>query len=487
MAERTDDRANSGGRAGINAARRGFLFIAASLAAGGALVGCDPPTSRDGRRLPRGTDELKDAPPAEASSRREPPPPPPRIVQRPFPPTVEPVVRVRIATVRTPSRPVRIEGEGARVLIANGEGAPSKQVTLPATIESTVNGWLVIEAAGTRNAGTYSFSAPVLEVKPAPGSKGVRLSKDIAGCGALPWGFKLVARSDEGIGAIDIVSHVPMEQYLPGVLAKELYNTWSLETHLAQAVAARSFAVCEIAQSLDSHFDVVAGEASQAWTGTTSHKSSLEAVRKTRGMVMLWDKRVVPAYYSSTCGGRPANAADAIAGGEFNAIVPLQVTSDMGRECCRSAPSWRWKMSLPLAESAKRIAGWARTDRPAMARIDGLRAIDVATVNAVGRPVSFRLTDSRNQTFDIPAERLRWAFNAEVPGLADPKSRVKSADFTARVSGSTITLDGRGYGHGVGMCQFGAEALSKDGATWRDILRRYYPGSEVFATYAQQA
>jgi stage II sporulation protein D len=472
---------------GVNAARRGFLFIAASLAATGALVGCDPPSSREGRRLPSGTDELKSPPIGEASSRREAPPPPPRVLQRPFPPTVEPTVRVRVATVRMPNKLVRIEGDGSRVLIANGEGALPKQVTLPATIESTMNGWVVIEAAGTRNAGTFSFSAPVLEVKPAPGSKGVRLAKETAGCGSLPWGLKLVARSDEGIGAIDIVSHVPMEQYLPGVLAKELYNTWTLETHLAQAVAARSYALCEIAQSLDQHYDVVAGETSQAWIGVTTHKQSLEAVRQSRGMVMLWEKRVVPAYYSSTCGGRPANATDAIGTGEFNAIVPLQAAADMARECCKSAPSWRWKQTLPLTETAKRLAAWARTDRPAMARIDGLKLIEVGTVNAVGRPVSFRLTDARNQTFEIPAERLRWAFNAEIPGLPDVKSRVKSADFNARVSGSTITLDGRGYGHGVGMCQYGAESLSKQGATWRDILRRYYPGTEVFATYSQKA
>jgi SpoIID/LytB domain protein len=462
--------------------RRRFLSAAAMLAASASLLGCDPPATRD-RQLPSASDQLGGGvPPPEPPTR--PVPPPQRVVQRPFPPTSEPVVRVRVATVRPPVRAMRIEGDGSRVLVSGIDGAPAKSVTLPASVESTLSGWIVISAVGTKNAATLQFLSPTLDVQRAPGSKGVRVAKEITGCGVLPWGLTLVARTDEVIGAIDLVCHVPMEQYLPGVLAKELYNSWSLETHTAQAIAARSFACCEIAQSERSHFDVVAGEASQAWIGVTTHKQSLEAVKRTRGMVLMWDRRVVPAYYSSTCGGRPANASDAISGGEFNAISPLQVGSDMVRDCCRDAPAWRWKLSLPLGETAKRLQLWARTERPAMARIDGLKAIDVAAVNGTGRPVLFRLTDSKMQTFEIPAERLRWALNADVEGLPATKSRVKSADFAARIAANAIQLDGRGFGHGVGMCQYGAEALSKKGRTWREILSRYYPGTEVFATYA---
>jgi stage II sporulation protein D len=469
--------------------RRLFIAGATALSALAILTGCDPPSSRDGRRLPRATDELEPPPGEALTSGTEPkPPPPPRMIQRPLPPTSEPIVRVRIATVRAPVRVIRIDGDGGSVLIDQGDGLPAKTVALPASVESTIGGWVVIAAVGTRNAATFSFASPSIEVRPTAGAgRGVRLAKDIAACGSLPWGVRLVARTDEAIGAVDVVTHVPMEQYLPGVLAKELYNTWSLQTHLAQAVAARSYAVCEIAQSLDSHFDVVAGEASQAWIGVTNHKASLDAVRQTRGMVMIWDRRVVPAYYSSTCGGRPANASDAIANNEFNAIAPLQVTSAMARDCCRAAPQWRWSMRMPLPETARRLSGWAKTDRPVMARIEGIRNIEVFTVNAVGRPLAFRITDAKNQVFEVPAERLRWAFNADVPGVPAPTGRVKSADFTAKVSGTSITLEGRGFGHGVGMCQYGAEALSKKGQTWRDILARYYPGSEVFATYAAKA
>ncbi|MDZ4828935.1 MAG: SpoIID/LytB domain-containing protein [Phycisphaerae bacterium] len=474
--------------------RRGFL-VAAMLAMGGAvgavagLVGCD----RSGaparnRSLPSAIDRPSDPSsdrvelPESGGSR------PQRgiVVERPLPPTSEPIVRVRIATIRPPTRRLTIQGDGARVYVGVVGGAV-KAVATPAEIQATIDGWVVIESVGTSRAGTYQFSSQPLELRAVPGSRGIRFANDLAGNISWPFTIRCVHRTDEGIGAVDVVCHVAMESYLPGVLAKELYPNWSADAFLAQAVAARSYALCEMAQNANRHFDVVAGESSQAWIGYTTHRASLDGVRRTVGMSIVWDGRVVPAYYSSTCGGRPANATDAISDSAFNSIRPLMVSEASARNCCAAAPSWRWKMSLPTAETSKRVALWAKTERPAIARIDGIRAIEPATLNASGRPVSFRIQDSRKQVFEIPAERLRWAFNADVPGLAAVRSRVKSADLAAQVSAVAISLEGRGYGHGVGMCQYGAEAMSKSGSTWRDILRFYYPTSEVTQSYAQSS
>jgi stage II sporulation protein D len=381
---------------------------------------------------------------------------------------------------------IRVQGEGSRIGIRSPDGrtAAAKQVTLPAAIESTAAGWLVIESAGTKSAGTFQFPPGPLELTSSAGKRGIRFGDGIAGDIAWPSGIRLVPRTDEGVGAVDLIVELPLEEYLPGVLAKELFNNWSLETHIAQAVAARSFALCEIAQAANRPFDVVAGESSQAWIGHTAHATSVEAVRRTRGAVLTYGGRVVPAYYSSCCGGQPANATDAISDIAFNDIPPLAVTAASIRDCCRSAPTFRWKMSLPTAETARRIALWARTERPAMARIDGIAQIETASRNLAGRPVTFVVTDSKGQRFEIPSERLRWAFNADVPGLPDVKTRVKSGDLGLRVSPVAVAVDGRGHGHGVGLCQYGAEALSKRGRTWRDLLSFYYPGAAVTQSYA---
>ncbi|MDZ4753106.1 MAG: hypothetical protein SGJ11_01250, partial [Phycisphaerae bacterium] len=142
--------------AGVDVERRGFLFVAASLAAGG-LLGCEPP-ARDSRRLPGAAEGLSPSPVLSGEPVLPEAPAVVRVVQRPLPPTSEPIVRVRVATVRPPAqRHVRVEGDGTHVLIGTVDGAMRKQVALPATIESTLDGWLVIESAGSRHAGTYQF------------------------------------------------------------------------------------------------------------------------------------------------------------------------------------------------------------------------------------------------------------------------------------------------------------------------------------------
>jgi hypothetical protein len=245
---RRSTQGDSGGRSGgsrppkrrrssvdLDADRRSFLFIAVAIASGG-ILGCDPSGTRD-RRLPGSAGMLDPIPPNVEVDQRIEPPPVKRIVQRPLPPTSEPRVRVRVATVRPPDRVVRIDGDGRTVGVRSADDPRQpKTVQLPATIESTLEGWVVIEAAGTPRAATFAFPPRPLEVMPQQGSKGVRTTA--TGATPWPWGLRIVARTDEALGAVDLVVHVAMEEYLPGVLAKELYNTWSLETHLAQAVAA---------------------------------------------------------------------------------------------------------------------------------------------------------------------------------------------------------------------------------------------------------
>lgn len=473
-------------RSSLRAERRDFLRAVMAVAAAGGLVGCDRSAQERARRLPSGA-----APdPTEAATGAPQEPVRPRIIERPTPPSVEPTIRVRVATVRAPERRIRIDGEGPRVVVAPigptgsaGDRGQPKQVTTPAEFESTVDGWVVIEAVDSRKAGTFQFPPGGLEVRAAAGQRGLRLGRGLTGNAVWPDGLRLIPRTDEGVGSADLVCHIELERYLPGVLAKELYNTWTLETHMAQAIAARSYAVCEMARSTRRHFDVVAGELSQAWIGATTHKTSLDAASRTRGMFLVFGGNVVPAYYSSTCGGRPANAVDAISDNPFNSIPPLEAGPGSARDCCKGAPAWRWTMSLPTAETAKRVAGWARTERPSLARLDGIRRIEVATRNGSGRPVLFRIEDGRGQSFEIPSERLRWAFNASVTGLPEVRTRVRSGDIEPSVTPISIALNGRGFGHGVGMCQFGAEALTREGRTWRDLLRLYYPGAEVERTF----
>jgi SpoIID/LytB domain protein len=90
--------------------------------------------------------------------------------------------------------------------------------------------------------------------------------------------------------------------------------------------------------------------------------------------------------------------------------------------------------------------------------------------------VSFKISDGKGHVALWGSEDLRYAVNA---GATGSKDTLKSGYVSPRFDGSKITLEGRGHGHGAGMCQFGAEAMGKTGRDHRQILTRYYPGSTI--------
>lgn len=450
--------------------RRAFL-AAASTGLAAFLVACDngKPASRS-RALPAGAPPdgvgTAAAKPAVADEPVKPTPPAPKPLERPLPPTVEPSIRVRLAEVAAPGS-VRVGTERGKVRVEAADGSVVSLAGPFAVTQGTDGNWTV---------GPRKLVAGPLELAPAAGAH-----LDLDGQ-AFPGSLRLVPVTTEGM-AFDAVVEVPLESYLPGVLAKELFNSWKPETHRAQAVAARSFAICEMHANARRHFDVVAGEASQAWIGKTVHATSVDAVRATRGTVLAWDGRVVPAYYSSCCGGRPASAKDAIRDMAFNAIPPLEATAAGRADCCEASPNFRWTMSLPRSATDARLAGYAAAEWPPIAGLGPLARVEVVDRNAAGRPRTYALVDRAGLRREIPAERLRWAFNFADAKAGPPKGRVKSGDLGVSFSATELSLEGRGFGHGAGMCQYGAEGMARKGATWRQILGRYYPGAEPTVAY----
>ena len=431
---------------------------------------------------------------AEAEAKRKQQAP----TERPIPPTSEPAIRIKSGGLpqSEPLAPssssqgaksrVRIEGPGPSIWIIEPDaGRPGTVAAGPVDFEWTTSGWKVTELAGTREAATVAVppyaTLEIMALRNEPQQLRVYGSD-------WPGKVRLVLQRDDPREPVDIVHEVPMETYLAGVIAKELFNGWGVATHRAQTVAARSYALCEMAMWKGRrHYDVVAGEQSQAWIGTTKHERSLNAVAHTRGQVLLFDSRVVPAYYSSCCGGERAAARDAISGSIMHDIAPLSVTGSDGRDCCSWAPTYRWKSRVDLATFARALPAWARNEGYAsLLKVDGVRRVDLLERNAAGRPVRFRITDAKGASYEVTAERLRWALNADPrdPALLRPsKDRVKSANFEALIAGRELVLAGRGHGHGVGMCQYGAEAMSKKGAKEAAILSRFYPGAKVVTAY----
>jgi len=425
-----------------------------------------PPSPLDGRPVAQATQPAGAAPAPKGPERPKPP------ALRPELPVSEPLMRVRVDSLR--GRPFVLGQQGESLHVRGRADATPVTVRAPLSVAFD-GGWNIVEGAGAAGAKPVSVSAGET-ILVEPSASGMNW-----GAVRYPGTARVVARTDIGPDAADLVFDVPMETYLPGVLAKELLKGWSREAYRAQAVAARSYALCEHAWWQGRrHFDVVAGQGSQAWIGLTNDRTSNDAVRDTRGEYLVFDGRVVPAYYSSCCGGAPASATDAIREGSWMDIAPLIVD---GREdarksgCCEKAPTAKWKVTLSSAELARRLDAWAIDQgRKDLGGLTGVKSIAVAETNPAGRPICFRIADANGRKVLWESEDLRYAVNA---GAAGSKDTLKSGFVSPTISSGRVTFDGRGHGHGAGMCQFGAETMAKAGRDHRDILRRYYPGATV--------
>lgn len=467
--------------------------------AGGVLVSCivavpwgcsQPPTGQTAARAPEPV--FRRGPDAPAPRSRPddaagnpidaavavgppapPPPPPPR--PRPVPPSHEPDIRVRIAEV-DPGTTARVGARGQRLSVSIAQMAAhetvpasdhAKALSGPVDIALGPAGWTARDSAGVRAA--WPADVAQLRVTAASGPSQVEWNGI-----TWPGDMRLVRVAS---GGIDVVMDVPMETYLPGVVAKELYGSWDLDTFKAQAIAARSFAVVEDDRwSERRHYDVVAGEQSQAWIGATQNPTALQAVRETRGMVLVHDGLVVPAYYSSACGGRPATARGAITDNPHHAIAPISTGDGAARTgCCERTKVATWTATIPAAKVAERLRAWGRSNwRPDVAAIESITAVAPARRNAAGRTVAFTLTTPKGAVA-IGAEELRTAINA----ARDRATSIRSSDCTITMSRGSMEFAGRGFGHGAGMCQHGAQEMARRGTGWKEILARYYPASRV--------
>ncbi len=376
----------------------------------------------------------------------------------------------------------RIELGGPALLTFTPESRPSQAASLESPIVVTLSeGGFVVEQAGgplrtfDRSAALRiergDSGAIVLNGAPYPGR--LSLTPDSAAPGSV----------------FDVIEDVALEDYLPGVIAKELYSTWSPAAFEAQAVAARSYALHERGRqrSRGSRYDIESGEMDQVYAGVTGNDRATQAVRATRGLVLTWGGSVLRAYYSSTCGGRAGAAADTWPTGpgyEFNLAAPIQAHI---RPCaCEFSPLSTWTVTRSQEEAARRLAAFGKDQGMALRTLTDVERIEASRWNAAGRPAVYRLYDRQGRWWEATAEQLRLGLNhAGASGLPQPgrADRVNSGDLEARVEAGTVAIAGRGFGHGVGMCQYGAEGLARKGMACKEILDRFYPEAALERAY----
>ena len=289
-------------------------------------------------------------------------------------------------------------------------------------------------------------------------------------------------------GGVDVVNEVGVEAYLTGVISKELYQQWPLETYKVQAVCARTYALHERARKRKSgvFYDVESTTADQVFGGATGLRVAHDAVLITRGQVLTYDGAILRAYYSSTCGGRSASAADTWpTEGEyaFNLARPIQGTRT--DHVCQESPLYTWTVEREAEDVLERVRAWGKANSHTIAgltSIAGVRAIDH---NRTGRPSHYEVKERSGVKHRISGEELRLALNTTTPTRAAPTrdKRVNSGDLEVEAGVGVVRISGRGFGHGVGMCQFCAKGWADKGVLYSEMLSRFYPRARLVRAY----
>jgi len=293
--------------------------------------------------------------------------------------------------------------------------------------------------------------------------------------------YKLVPT---GGGKFDVINDVDIDGYLKGVVAKEMLAGWELEAYKAQAVAARTYVMYEARTAgMKRYWDVYADTRSQVYGGIDGESSSSrQAVDATAGIVLVYGPGVgtiFKAYFSSCCGGVAQAAADAFPGEPY--ILPLS-EQNHGADCNQS--KWfNWgPIVMPENEVRRRVRLWGTKHTRPEANLPSIARIDIAQTNRYLRPTRFVLTDGKGVQYSLPAEDMRAAIDTDANG--GPTLPSSFCKIAADTKANSITFfDGHGCGHGVGMCQYCAQAKALQGERAEQILAEAYPSSRLARAY----
>lgn len=262
-------------------------------------------------------------------------------------------------------------------------------------------------------------------------------------------------------GRLLTINWVRLDDYLKAVLPSEVPSSFHPEALKAQVVAARSYTMRRLNRHRDSGYDLCDGDHCQVYRGVQSERPSANAaVEATGGQVLLSDSgRIIEAVYSSDCGGH--TAANEIAGLGKSPVPYLRGIPDwdeQGKRYCALSPRTTWEYRLDV----KTLSGL-------FPQAGTVREIKVIERTPAGHAVKIELTGSSGK-LTIAGSEFRIKLGA---------SRVRSLMITVEKQVGGWLLHGRGVGHGVGLCQWGAQGRAISGQTYEQILQAYYPGTSL--------
>ena len=258
-------------------------------------------------------------------------------------------------------------------------------------------------------------------------------------------------------GQLLVINELPIEQYLYGVLPREMRPWWPMPALKAQAIAARTYALYQRATNRAAWYDVKNSQVSQMYAGASAERLRTNlAVDGTRGQVLVYQEKLFPAYFHSVCGGKTA------ASEEFWDIKTPPLAGSVVCRYCRLSPHYTWKARVPLAALEERLA---KNQRP----VGTILEAAVISQTPSGRAGRLWIRGTSAEAV-VAAKDLRVWIGGK---------KIKNTWFAVHIKEDQAVFEGRGWGHGVGLCQWGSFFAAFSRKTERQILELYYPGADI--------
>ncbi len=253
----------------------------------------------------------------------------------------------------------------------------------------------------------------------------------------------------KGVGGLYIINELPMEDYIKDVVVAEVSSDWDMEALKAQAVVSRTYALYQKRTNAGAVYHIASSVLDQVYKGNNPDARVTYAVDETRGEILTYEGKPIEAFYHSTCGGKTENAEE-VFGKSYPYLKSVESTCDI-------SPYSVWEKQITSREIEKAL------------NVSEIKDIVIKSHTSSGRVKELRIIAGSGSS-SISAPDFRKAIGW---------SRLPSTNFSVHKDADSFFFEGKGYGHGVGLCQWCALKMAREGKNYREILSHFYPGTTI--------
>ena len=253
-----------------------------------------------------------------------------------------------------------------------------------------------------------------------------------------------------GKDSLYLINELPLEEYVKNVVSAEVGTNWDIEALKVQAVISRTYALYQKNKNgTNDNYDLTSSVLHQVYKGAAPDTRISYAVMDTEGEVLTYNGNLIEAFYHSTSGGKTEDPVE-VFGTSYPYLKPVESN-------CEISPYWIWERRIPGEELEKALD------------IKGMKNIEIKSYTSTKRVKTIDVTHNAG-ILNVKATDLRKMLGW---------SRLPSTSFTISRENGNYVFDGKGYGHGVGLCQWSALEMSREGMSYRQILDYFYPGTKL--------